>query len=109
MRHIKKICLMLLFVASAGFCGDWVMFSDGKDTYIYNTQSGEIYIRFKKGGANYEDIFVKMPIGKQPNEVSKKTQSSTSQLQDSKNTEAIRKMQLDALQKSQEILSGGLD
>lgn len=41
----------------------WVMFSDGDDTYIYNNVNGDIYIKYKKGGKNYEDIFVKMPSG----------------------------------------------
>ena len=41
----------------------WVMFNDGEDTYIYNNVSGDIYIRHKKGGNNYEDVFVKMPSG----------------------------------------------
>ncbi|WP_147289259.1 hypothetical protein [Helicobacter sp. MIT 99-5507] len=43
------------------------MFYDGEDTYIYNNVSGDIYIRHKKGGKNYEDVFIKMPSGVIPN------------------------------------------
>lgn len=42
---------------------EWVMFSDSTDTYLYNNQTGEIYIRHKQGGVNYKDIFVRMPNG----------------------------------------------
>ncbi|MDE5602310.1 MAG: hypothetical protein K2I71_00075 [Helicobacter sp.] len=40
----------------------WVMFSDLDDTYLYDQASGQVYIRIKKGGKNYEDTFVKMGI-----------------------------------------------
>lgn len=48
------------------------MFSDGDDTYIYNNVSGDIYIRYKNGGKNYEDNFIKMPSGIRPDENAKK-------------------------------------
>ncbi|MGP1581080.1 MAG: hypothetical protein ACTTH5_08720 [Wolinella sp.] len=56
--------LFALFLCMAALYGNpWVMFSDGQDTYIYNQKSGEVYVRFHKGGANYEDLFIKMPQG----------------------------------------------
>lgn len=42
---------------------EWVMFSDNADTYLYNNQTGEVYIRYKQGGLNYKDFFVRMPNG----------------------------------------------
>lgn len=54
------VCICLVFYA---LFAKWSMFSDGKDTYIYNDTTGDIYIRYKKGGKNYEDIFIKMPSG----------------------------------------------
>ncbi|MBX7491059.1 hypothetical protein K4G58_08300 [Helicobacter sp. Faydin-H64] len=38
------------------------MFSDMDDTYLYDQASGQVYIRIKKGGKNYEDTFVKMGL-----------------------------------------------
>ncbi|RDU64809.1 hypothetical protein [Helicobacter sp. MIT 14-3879] len=58
--------MRLLLIGCLLFCnlfGAWVMFNDGEDTYIYNNISGDIYIRHKKGGNNYEDQFIKMPSG----------------------------------------------
>ncbi|EEO25729.1 hypothetical protein HWAG_00521 [Helicobacter winghamensis ATCC BAA-430] len=40
----------------------WVMFNDMDDTYLYDQASGQVYIRVKKGGKNYEDTFVKMGV-----------------------------------------------
>jgi len=51
------------------------MFNDGVDTYIYNQATGEIYVRYQRGQANYKDYFVKMPVGILP-----------SQLEDSKDS-----------------------
>lgn len=58
---MKLIVLFLLIFNIANAA--WVMFNDGKDTYIYNNVSGDIYVRYNKGGKNYEDVFVKMPSG----------------------------------------------
>lgn len=52
----------------------WVMFSDGSDTYLYDQASGQVYIRTKRGGANYEDTFVKM--GENPKNAKNTAQSS---------------------------------
>ncbi|MGP1449860.1 MAG: hypothetical protein ACTTJS_01875 [Wolinella sp.] len=63
---IFRTIFAILFFSSALFANPWVMFSDGRDTYIYNQKSGDIYVRFRKGGKNYEDVFVKMPQGQDP-------------------------------------------
>ena len=42
------------------------MFNDGTDTYIYNNLNGDIFIRHREGGENYEDRFIKMPAGVVP-------------------------------------------
>lgn len=43
--------------------GAWVMFNDGTDTYIYNNLNGDIFVRHRGDGENYEDKFIKMPAG----------------------------------------------
>ncbi|MDE6979396.1 MAG: hypothetical protein K2O85_07510 [Helicobacter sp.] len=48
---------------------EWVMFSDSTDTYLYNNQTGEVYIRHKQGGLNYKDFFVRMPNGVIPENI----------------------------------------
>ena len=55
---MKRLLLFWQFCIGLGFA-EWVMFSDGRDTYIYNNQSGEIFIRHHVGKQNYEDVFVK--------------------------------------------------
>ncbi len=42
---------------------DWQMFADMDNTYLYNTITGEVYVKHSMGGPNYEDVFVKMPKG----------------------------------------------
>lgn len=95
---------------------DWQMFSDGVDTYLFNTQNGDVYVRFRKGGKNYEDVFVKMPAGVRPQSKSTKqpspqpkspsTQQNPAQNQNNEITQAQR---LEAIKKSQEIMSKSLD
>lgn len=74
----------------------WQMFSDKSDTYLYNTLTGEIYIRYKKNGKNYEDVFVKMPKGIIPKNGNLNPEISTdingAEKKDSK-MEAIKKAQ----------------
>lgn len=53
----------------------WVMFSDGEDTYLYDQASGNVYIRIKKGGKNYEDTFVKMGVVDSINAMQKAAQN----------------------------------
>ena len=93
---------------------DWQMFSDGVDTYLFNTQNGDVYVRFRKGGKNYEDVFVKMPAGvrpqskssKQPNPQPKSTPQNPAQ---NPNNEITQAQRLEAIKKSQEIMSKSLD
>ncbi|MCI6218047.1 MAG: hypothetical protein MR629_05930 [Helicobacter sp.] len=91
---------------------EWIMFSDSKDTYIYNNQSGEIFIRYKMGEQNYKDVFVKMPRGMFPNEIQDSKTSQSIQLQLQQNTQVdkdLEQRKLEALKKSQEALNNALD
>lgn len=121
MKAYKRYLLLPLLL---GLCVNiapaaWEMFSDGKDTYLYNTQSGDVYIRYNRGGKNYEDIFVKMPAGTLPSQLpSSKKQSTTPQIisptppqAPSKNddTQKLLDQQQQALQKSQELLRNSID
>lgn len=60
--------IFLSTIATTFLLGNWEMFSDGSDTYIYNKITGEIYIRYRLGGENFKDEFIKMPHGKSSNE-----------------------------------------
>lgn len=111
---MKKI--LLLCLSMGVWAGEWEMFSDGKDTYIYSTNTGEIYIRHQMGKQNYEDVFVKMPRGMQPNEMRNPRQSSISQSsqtpqtsQDSSEAQRLKDMQLNALKKSQDMLNAAIE
>ena len=114
---MKKILKILFLCLSVGvWAGEWEMFSDGKDTYIYSTNTGEIYIRHQMGKKNYEDVFVKMPRGMQPNELRNPRQSSISQSpqmpqtpKDSSEAERLKDMQLNALKKSQDMLNAAIE
>lgn len=87
--------LFILLIIYANLSAAWVMFSDGVDTYIYNNANGDIYIRYKKGGKNYEDNFIKMPSGiildkpdstkkdYNTNDISQKMQDAQKQILDS--------------------------
>lgn len=55
--------LVAVLVAQGNVFGAWVMFNDGIDTYIYNNLNGDIFVRHRGGGENYEDKFIKMPAG----------------------------------------------
>lgn len=106
----------------------WQMFSDGSDTYLYNTQSGDVYIRYKRGGKNFEDMFVKMPAGVVPNAPSAKSRkdsldsalstaptptaaptTSTTPAAPESSHDKLLKQQQEALQKSQELLRNSID
>lgn len=75
------------------------MFADSKDTYLYNTQTGEVYVRYQKKGKNYEDVFVKMPRGMSPQEIETSKQEQNDPLMDSK---------MQSLKKSQEMMNEAL-
>lgn len=70
MKFLVCVCFVL-----CNLFGAWVMFSDSEDTYIYNNQTGDIYIKYKKGGKNYEDTFIKMPSGIIPKNYNKEYNS----------------------------------
>lgn len=98
--------LGILLLGGSLLAGDWVMFSDGKDTYIYSNTTGEIYIRHHMGKKNYEDMFVKMPRGTQPNEI---VGIQSLPFKNSPETEHLKEMQLNALKKSQEMLNAVIE
>ena len=59
-----KLSLPLIFLSFSYIAlADWQMFADKDNTYLYNTLTGEVYIKHSMGGENYEDVFVKMPKG----------------------------------------------
>ena len=118
-----KIFLLMMLFATPAFA-EWQMFSDGVDTYLFNTQSGDVYVRFRKGGKNYEDVFVKMPAGvrptsqnktKQPTKTPQNPQQSTQNPPktpnppQSPNSEITQAQRLEAIKKSQEILNKSID
>lgn len=101
--------LGVLLMCGSLWAGDWVMFSDGKDTYIYSNATGEIYIRHHMGKNNYEDVFVKMPRGTHPNELKGESKNLPVVPQDRTDSERLKEMQLDALKKSQDMLNTAIE
>lgn len=108
MKMLWKANIILLICLSNALA-DWKMFSDGADTYIYNDKSGEIYIRHKLGKQNYEDVFVKMPHGIQPNELKGKNPSNQNTQTQTPNNIDQERYKLEALKKSQEALNNALE
>lgn len=101
--------------------GAWVMFNDGTDTYIYNNLNGDIFIRHRDGGENYEDRFIKMPAGVIPQNLqnTNKNQTtnqsnrinanqSTNQINANTANNAIQKEQVDALERRFQELESNL-
>ncbi|HIV48894.1 hypothetical protein [uncultured Helicobacter sp.] len=105
MRYIVLIWQLFMGVGLA----EWIMFSDGIDTYIYNNQSGEIFIRHHLGKQNYEDVFVKMPRGVLPNELKSPQKSPNQNPPPNPTDENLEQRKLDALKKSQEVLNNALE
>ena len=90
--------IALLFCLSFGlYAQPWVMFSDMDDTYLYDQASGQVYIRKKNGGKNYEDTFVKMGIL----DNAKKDSASTTQAK--KSEDKTKQEQEDLIKKAQEL------
>ncbi|MGX3010251.1 hypothetical protein ACWIUD_01630 [Helicobacter sp. 23-1044] len=99
---------ILIFVAVVWthLFGAWVMFNDGEDTYIYNNISGDIFIRHRGEGKNYEDKFIKMPAGEippnlknsqnPPKDSAKKSQNSSTNSYNN-TQQPIQKEQVDAM------------
>ncbi|PAF52871.1 hypothetical protein BKH44_00210 [Helicobacter sp. 13S00477-4] len=79
----------------------WQMFSDKTDTYIYNTQTGEIYIRYKLNKKNYEDVFVKMPKGIVP----KNEKNITHEKSNKDNNDTA----MEAIKKANDIMNHSID
>lgn len=105
MRKISLFLFIIVF-SSVPIFGQWQMFSDKEDTYIYNTVTGEIYVRFKKKGKNYEDVFVKMPQGI----VLKETQGSVSPPQDTKIQDtSLETLRLQSIKKTQEMFKNSIN
>lgn len=105
MRYIVLIWQLFMGIGLA----EWIMFSDGIDTYIYNNQSGEIFIRHHLGKQNYEDVFVKMPRGVLPNELKSPQKSPNQNPPPNPTDENLEQRKLDALKKSQEVLNNALE
>lgn len=62
LKVFMRFCYVTFICAGVVNAQPWVMFNDMDDTYLYDQASGQVYIRVKKGGKNYEDTFVKMGI-----------------------------------------------
>lgn len=115
---MSKILAICIFVSN--LFGAWVMFNDGTDTYIYNNLNGDIFIRHREGGENYEDRFIKMPAGVVPqnlqnnNNQNKSTRYQTtnsanqSTNQGTNQNPQIQKEQVDALEKRFQELESNL-
>ncbi len=121
---MSKFLAICIFVSN--LFGAWVMFNDGTDTYIYNNLNGDIFIRHREGGENYEDRFIKMPAGVVPqnlqnnnnqnkstryqtNSVNPANQSTNQAVNPSANQNPqIQKEQVDALEKRFQELESNL-
>lgn len=121
---MSKFLAICIFVSN--LFGAWVMFNDGTDTYIYNNLNGDIFIRHREGGENYEDRFIKMPAGVVPqnlqnnnnqnkstryqtNSVNPANQSANQATNPSANQNPqIQKEQVDALEKRFQELESNL-
>lgn len=62
LKGFMRFCCVVFMCVGIANAQPWVMFNDMDDTYLYDQASGQVYIRVKKGGKNYEDTFVKMGI-----------------------------------------------
>lgn len=62
LKGFARLWIVLMLCYGILNAQPWVMFSDMDDTYLYDQASGQVYIRIKKGGKNYEDTFVKMGV-----------------------------------------------
>ena len=99
---MKVVCSLVLFLGIVW--GEWIMFADKRDTYLYNNQTGEVYIRYKKGDKNYEDVFVKMPHGISPEEI-----KSTPKIPSSNpNKNDQEDLKIKKMKKTQELMNDAL-
>lgn len=85
----------------------WVMFNDLDDTYLYDQASGQVYIRIKKGGKNYEDTFVRMgvqdSIASKPNTKAQKISQAPKDSQPIESQNDAQKEQQELIKKAQEL------
>lgn len=118
---MSKFLAICIFVSN--LFGAWVMFNDGTDTYIYNNLNGDIFIRHREGGENYEDRFIKMPAGVVPQNLQNNNQNKATRYQTTNPTNQganqatnpstnqnpqIQKEQVDALEKRFQELESNL-
>ena len=107
---MRLVCFIILSgILSVAAAQPWVMFSDLDDTYLYDQASGQVYIRVKKGGKNYEDTFVKMGVQdsinatnnakKQVQKQESKPKDSTKEAQNATNIDEQQKL----LKQAQEL------
>lgn len=96
--------LALSFLLLTSLFAQWQMFADKQDTYLYNTQTGEVYVKHKRGGENYKDVFIKMPKGIASIE---ELGSELSPSNASKNSQ--KDLQLESIKKAQEMLQKSID
>ena len=105
-----KLILFFTLFFSCVLAQPWVMFSDMDDTYLYDQATGQVYIRTKKGGKNYEDSFVKMGVlNKDSKTQSKEKQKSAVSVANPTNVDKSEQSEL--LKKAQELqksIQGGI-
>lgn len=99
---MKILVLSFLFLTS--LFAQWQMFADKQDTYLYNTQTGEVYVKHKRGGENYRDVFIKMPRGITSIEELRGELPPSSVLEKSQ-----KDLQLESVKKAQEMLQKSID
>ena len=97
---MRIFCILLM--AGSLDAQPWIMFNDMDDTYLYDQASGQVYIRVKKGGKNYEDTFVKMGVIDNLQNNSPKASLNAESIQD-KNAKEASEDQRELLKKAQEL------
>ncbi|MCM1223613.1 MAG: hypothetical protein NC548_55110 [Lachnospiraceae bacterium] len=109
LKKILKLCTLAMLSCGVLNAQPWVMFSDMDDTYLYDQASGQVYIRIKKGGKNYEDTFVKMGVqdsihSKPGSKAQKTSQPQNQNAKDSTNSQSdAQKEQQELIKKAQEL------
>lgn len=108
-KILSKIFGVLLLCGANLGAQPWVMFNDMDDTYLYDQASGQVYIRVKKGGKNYEDTFVKMGVVDSINAKQKTAQKPKNTAQkESKNDDDEQQKLLRQAQEIQRSIQGSI-
>ncbi len=102
MCQIAKILFCSVILSCVCHAQPWVMFNDMDDTYLYDQASGQVYVRAKKGGKNYEDTFVKMGIVDSDNK--KLSSPQKPQTQVPQTPSKLTESQLNDLEEQQKLL-----